>query len=261
MQELPVSPPPYPTERTAIVTGAASARGIGKDLSHRLSEAGWHLGLIDIAPWTPDTTAALRAVARGRLSFASADIASAEDVERAAQQFEAELPPVLAVVNVAGISDPTPFLQTSLERWERVIRVNLTGSFLVTQRFLPGMVDRGVGRVVSLSSTAAQSGGGTYSAAAYSASKAGIEGMTRAVALEVAAKGVTVNAVSPAIIDTDIMGGRIDEDRLSYFTSRLPVGRLGRAEEVSALIEFLIGPTAGYITGATYNINGGARIG
>lgn len=251
----------YPAAKTAIVTGAASARGIGRDVARRLAKAGWHLGLIDRDDIVHgDIVSDVGHGASDCISVARADITSAEDLERAAHQFEA-LPPILAVINVAGISDPTPFLQTSPERWERVLRINMTGTFLVTRCFLPGMVERGVGRIVSLSSTAAQSGGGTYSAAAYAASKAGIEGMTRALAVEVAASGVTVNAIAPAIIDTDIMGGRIEEDRLTYFTSRLPVGRLGRVDEVSALIEFLIGPEAGYITGATYNINGGARIG
>ncbi|MCB8878047.1 SDR family NAD(P)-dependent oxidoreductase [Acidisoma silvae] len=251
----------YPIERTAIVTGAASARGIGRDLARRLLKAGWHVGAVDLdATDTSDITIDIDDAAL-RLSTARADISKEEDVEEAARHFERNLPPVLAVVNVAGISDPTPFLQTSLDRWERVLRVNLTGTFLMTRRFVPGMIERGVGRIVSLSSTAAQSGGGTYSAAAYGASKAGIEGMTRALAIEIASTGVTANAIAPAIIDTDIMGGRIDEERLPYFTSRLPVGRLGRVDEVSALIEFLIGPDAGYITGATYNINGGARIG
>lgn len=257
-----MTPTPYPADRTAIVTGSGSERGIGRDLAIRLGGAGWHLGLIDLQGGPLEELARdLRSRSGGRVVVAEADIADPAAIERAAGLFEAALPPVLAVVNIAGVSDPTPFVDTSLDRWERVLRVNLTGTFVVTRRFVPGMIARGVGRVVSLSSTAAQSGGGTYSAAAYAASKAGIEGMTRALAVEVAATGVTANAIAPAIIDTDIMGGRIDETRLDYFTSRLPVKRLGRAGEVSALVEFLIGPDAGYITGATYNVNGGARIG
>jgi NAD(P)-dependent dehydrogenase (short-subunit alcohol dehydrogenase family) len=129
------------------------------------------------------------------------------------------------------------------------------------KRFVPGMVERGLGRVVNMSSTAAQTGGGTYSATAYAASKAAVEGLTHGAALELAASGVTVNVVSPAVIDTDIMGGTITEERRPAFTAGLPVGRLGTTDEVASLIEYLIGPDAGYITGATYSINGGARIG
>jgi NAD(P)-dependent dehydrogenase (short-subunit alcohol dehydrogenase family) len=252
----------YPTDKTAIITGAGSPRGIGRDLAIRLAGKGWHLGLID-----RDVSIAIELAEMLRRDHgikavaAQTDIADAEAVDRAGSLFEAELPPVVAVVNIAGISDPTPFMQTDVVRWSRVLQVNATGTFNVTKRFIDGMVERGVGRVVSLSSTAAQSGGGTFSTAAYAASKAAIEGMTRGLALEIAKTGVTVNAIAPAIIDTDIMGGTITEDRLDYFTSRLPVGRLGRVDEVSALIEFLIGPDAGYITGTTVNINGGARIG
>ncbi|MHA6690732.1 SDR family NAD(P)-dependent oxidoreductase [Devosia sp. A449] len=253
---------PYPTEKTAIITGAGSPRGIGQDLARRLGSKGWNLGLIDrdivLATELAQTLQrehGIKAVA------AEADISDAAAVDRAGTLFEQSLPPVVAVVNIAGISDPTPFMDTDLARWERVLKINATGTFLVTKRFVAGMVERGVGRIVSLSSTAAQSGGGTFSTASYAASKAAIEGMTRGLALEIAKTGVTANAIAPAIIDTDIMGGTITPDRLDYFTSRLPVGRLGRADEVSALIEFLIGPDAGYITGATLNINGGARIG
>jgi len=168
---------------------------------------------------------------------------------------------VLALINVAGIGDPTKFLDTDLDRWNRVIGVNATGTFVVMKRFAPGMVARGVGRIVNLSSTAAQTGGGTYSATAYAASKAAIEGLTHGVALELAPTGVTVNVVSPAVIDTEIMGGRITDERKPAFVTGLPVGRLGTTGEVAALIEFLVGRDAGYITGAHYNINGGARIG
>lgn len=252
----------YPAEKTAIITGAGSPRGIGRDLAIRLAGKGWHLGLVDRDVALATELAETFRQEHGIKAVAiETDISDPAAVDHAGSIFEAELPPVLAVVNIAGISDPTPFMQTDVTRWERVLKINATGTFNVTKRFVAGMVERKIGRIVSLSSTAAQSGGGTFSAAAYAASKAAIEGMTRGLALEIANTGVTANAIAPAIIDTDIMGGTITPDRLDYFTSRLPVGRLGRVDEVSALIEFLIGPDAGYITGATLNINGGARIG
>ncbi|MBX3567084.1 MAG: SDR family oxidoreductase [Rhizobiaceae bacterium] len=247
---------------TAVVTGAASERGIGRTVATRLAAGGWNLGLIDRDGEAVRSLASELSDRHGvRISAAATSIADEAGVDEAGRRFEAELPAMTAVINIAGISDPTPFTQTSVERWNNVLNINATGTFIVTRRFLPGMLERRYGRIVSLSSTAAQSGGGTYSAAAYAAAKCAIEGMTRGLAIEVAGRGVTANAIAPAIIDTDIMGGRITEDRMDYFTSRLPVGRLGKVSEVAALIEFLIGEEAGFITGATYNINGGARIG
>jgi NAD(P)-dependent dehydrogenase (short-subunit alcohol dehydrogenase family) len=253
----------YPLERTAVVTGAGSPRGIGFAVARRLSTAGWNVGLIDrdSSELKARSDELAEAAGSGRVVGHPADVTDPSQIDAAAAAIEGALPPVLALVNVAGISDPTKFLDTDLARWQRVIGVNLTGTFLAMRRFVPGMVDRGAGRVVNLSSTAAQTGGGTYSATAYAASKAGIEGLTHGAALELAPTGVTVNVVSPAVIDTEIMGGRITDERRPAFVAGLPVGRLGTTDEVAALIEFLIGPDAGYITGAHYNINGGARIG
>lgn len=251
----------YPVDRTAVVTGAGSPRGIGFAVAQRLARAGWNLALFD----RDETELKARATeldANGaRIVARTIDVTDPEQIDAAAIAVERDLPPVVALVNVAGISDPTKFLDTDLARWNRVLGVNTTGTFLVMKRFAPGMVERGVGRIVNLSSTAAQTGGGTYSATAYAASKAAIEGLTHGAALELAPTGVTVNVVSPAVIDTDIMGGQITDDRKPAFVAGLPVGRIGSPHEVAALIEFLIGPDAGYITGATYNINGGARIG
>jgi NAD(P)-dependent dehydrogenase (short-subunit alcohol dehydrogenase family) len=182
-------------------------------------------------------------------------------VDAAITEVETALPAVQALVNIAGISSPVPFLALDLETWERVLRVNATGTFVVTRRVMPGLVERKYGRVVNLGSTAMQNGGGTYSKSSYAASKGAVEAFSRSVALEMAPHGVTVNVVAPATIDTDIMGGRITDDRAGQFLSQLPVGRLGTTREVAALIDFLIGEEAGYITGATYNINGGIRIG
>lgn len=247
---------------TVIVTGAGSERGIGRTSARRLARDGWSVGIIDL-----DGDAARRVASELTSEFGvravgvAADVSSESDVDTAVAEIESTLLPVEALVNAAGISSPVPFLETDLTLWERVLRINATGTFLVTKRVMPGLIERGYGRVVSIGSTAAQNGGGTYSKSAYAAAKGAIESFSRAVALEMAPHGVTVNVVAPATIDTDIMGGRITDDRKPTFLAQLPVGRLGTTDEVAALIEFLIGSDAGYITGATYNINGGIRIG
>jgi len=122
------------------------------------------------------------------------------------------------------------------------------------------MVAGGVGRVVSVSSISAQRGGGTYSTVAYSAAKAAIVGFTRALARELGPHGITVNCVAPGPVDTDIMGGPLTEAAKARMTQGMPVGRVGTADEVGALMAFLLGPDAGYITAATYDINGGLQV-
>ncbi|MEU4052155.1 SDR family NAD(P)-dependent oxidoreductase [Streptomyces olivaceus] len=247
--------------RTAVITGAASERGIGRALAARLAGAGWHLGLLDIDPEVEKTAARIGAEHAVEVVGAVADIADPASVDAAVTAFEDRLPPVTGLVNSAGISSPVSFLDTDLATWERVMRTNATGTFVVSRRIVPGMAERGHGRVVSLGSTAMQNGGGTYSKATYAASKGAVEAFSRGLALEVAPSGVTVNVVAPATIDTDIMGGRITDDRKPAFLAQLPVGRLGTTRDVAALVEFLLGDDAGYITGATYNLNGGLRIG
>jgi NAD(P)-dependent dehydrogenase (short-subunit alcohol dehydrogenase family) len=254
--------PKQASHGTVVITGAGSRRGIGAETASRLAASGWNLGLIDLdEPSVKELAEQLSAKFGVQAAGAGCDIAHESDVDAAYARFEADLPPVQAVVNIAGISSPKPFLELDLETWERVLKVNATGTFLVTKRAMPGMVERGYGRVVNLGSTAMQNGGGTFSKSSYAASKGAVEAFSRAVALETAKHGVTVNVIAPAIIDTDIMGGPITEERRPAFLSQLPVGRLGTTSEVAALIEFLIGEEAGYITGSTYNINGGLRIG
>src|SRR5690606_39219649 len=128
-------------------------------------------------------------------------------------------------------------------------------------RVLPVMLEQGLGRIVAISSTAAQDGGGNFSTSAYAASKAGVEGLLRGLAKETAGTGVTTAVISPANIDTDIMGGPLEGVRREQFVARTPVGRLGTVEEVGALVSWLVGPHVGFTTGATYNLNGGMRVG
>lgn len=251
----------FPAERTVVVTGAGSERGIGRAVALRQARAGWAIAALDIDQAAAERTAQ---EVRARFGVAAlgvrADIADRNSVDEAATRVEAELPAVVGVANIAGVSSPVPFLELSTNEWDRVFDVNIRGQFFVTQRFLHGMVDRRIGRVVSVSSASAQRGGGVYSKVPYSAAKAAVLGMTRALAREVGKDGVTVNAVSPGPIDTDIMGGALSEERKADMIADLVVDRVGSVDDVAAVIEFLLGPDSGYITGATYNVNGGLII-
>lgn len=253
-----------PPDRTAVVTGAGSPRGIGRATAARLIRDGWSVALLDI-----DGAAARQAandLTNAALSSAvqvlgiEVDISDSSSVDTAISRVEGNMPPVVALANIAGISSPTPFLEVTTEEWDRVLAVNLRGTMLTSQRLLQGMIDRHLGRIVNVSSVSAQRGGGTYSKVAYSASKAGIIGLTRALAREVGEHGVTVNVVSPGPVDTDIMGGTLTEERKAELSADLLVGRVGTVDEIAALLVFLMGEDAGYITAATYDINGGLQV-
>lgn len=251
----------FPAERTVVVTGAGSQRGIGRAVALRLARAGWAIAALDIDETAAEQTAREVSERFGvKAVGVRCDIADEASVAAAGDRIEAELPPVIGVANVAGISSPVPFLDLTTAEWDRVFDVNIRGQFFVTRRFLRRMVDLGVGRIVSVSSASAQRGGGTYSKVPYSASKAAVLGMTRALAREVGKDGVTVNAVSPGPIDTDIMGGTLTDERKSELVADLVVDRVGTVDDVAAVIEFLLSEDAGYITGATYNVNGGLIV-
>lgn len=251
----------FPTDRTAVLTGAASARGIGRATADRLASEGWAIAILDIDGGAAEEAAADITGRHGvRALGVVADVSGEASVDAAISRVEAELPPIVALANLAGISSPTEFMQETKEAWERVFAVNMTGTFLVTQRVLRGMIERKLGRVVSVSSISAQRGGGTYSKVAYSASKAGIIGFTRALAREMGEHGITVNCVAPGPVDTDIMGGTLTEERKREMARDILVRRVGTVGDIAALIAFLLGPDAGYITAATYDINGGLQV-
>ena len=252
---------PFPAERTAVITGAASPRGIGRATAERLARDGWSIAILDL-----DGEAAKRTAAEigGDRSVASlgvtADVVDPDSVEAAIAQIEANLPPIIGLANVAGVSSPVDFLDLTIAEWDRVFDINMRGTFLVTRRVVPGMIAAGVGRIVSVSSVSAQRGGGTYSKVPYSASKAALIGFSRALARELGPHGITVNCVAPGPIDTDIMGGTLTQERKAELGAASMVGRVGTVAEVAALMAFLLGEDAGYITAATYDINGGLQI-
>ncbi|MHA6623388.1 SDR family NAD(P)-dependent oxidoreductase [Pseudonocardia sp. DLS-67] len=247
--------------RTAVLTGAASRRGIGRAAADRLAGEGWAIAVLDVDADEARAAAAEIGANRGVPALGvGVDVSDQGAVDAAIAEVEAALPPIVGLTNLAGIASPVPFMNETVEGWDRVFAINMRGTFIVTQRVLRGMIERKRGRVVSVSSVSAQRGGGTYSKVAYSASKAAIIGFTRALAREVGEHGITVNAVAPGPIDTDIMGGLLTDERKAAMSADTLLGRVGTREEVAALIAFLLGDDAGWITAATYDINGGLQV-
>ncbi|MEU1005889.1 SDR family NAD(P)-dependent oxidoreductase [Streptomyces tibetensis] len=247
--------------RTALVTGAGSRRGIGRATAHALAADGYAVAVLDLDKEAAEEAARDVAARHGVQTLAlAADVTDADAVDAAVAQAEAALPPIGALVNNAGITSPVPFLEVSPAEWDRIFDVNVRGGFLVTQRVAAGMAERGFGRIVFLSSVSAERGGGVFGGVAYSAAKAGLLGFARALARELGPSGVTVNCVAPGLIDTDITQGKLDEARKAAMVADIPVRRIGGVDDVADVIAFLTRPGSGYVTGATYDVNGGSHI-
>jgi NAD(P)-dependent dehydrogenase (short-subunit alcohol dehydrogenase family) len=187
----------------------------------------------------------------------AADVSDEVQVRSAIDELENALPPIAALANIAGISSPTPYLELTSEEWRRVIDINLNGVHYVTRRVAESMVRHRYGRIVSISSVSAQRGGGTYSKTPYSVAKAGVIGLTRSLARELGPYGITVNAIAPGPIDTDIMGGPLTEERKAGLIGDLVVEHLGVPDDVASAIAFLMTEEARYISGQTLNVDGG----
>jgi NAD(P)-dependent dehydrogenase (short-subunit alcohol dehydrogenase family) len=249
------------SDKTVVVTGAGSKRGIGRATAHTLAAAGWNVAILDLDEASAKDAAHEVADRNGVQAVGvGCDITDEASVDSALAALDGALPPVGAVVNNAGITSPTPFLEVSGEEWDRIFAVNVRGAFNVTRRLAPGMAERGFGRIVFLSSVSAERGGGVFGGVAYSAAKAAELGFTRALARELGPHGITVNAVAPGLIDTDITGGALEGERKQELVAGIPVGRNGNVADVADLITYLCREETGYITGVTYDVNGGSHI-
>lgn len=251
----------FPQNRTVVVTGAASDRGIGRVTADKLAAQGWNVAILDLAE---DSSARVAAELTAKYGVEAVgigvDVSDQGSVNAAIDRVEAALPQIVGLANIAGISSPTPFLDETAEGWNRVLAVNLTGTFFVTQRVARTMVRNNLGRIVSVSSVSYQRGGGTFSKSAYSASKAGVVGLMRAVARELGRDGITANSISPGPVDTDIMGGTLTEERKAEMSKDTLIGRVGTPADMAALMAFLLSEDAGNITGACYDANGGLHL-
>jgi 2-hydroxycyclohexanecarboxyl-CoA dehydrogenase len=226
-----------------------------------MARDGWAVAILDRSG---DQAAAAAAAIAKRYGVPAlgleTDVTDEARVDAAVSRVERELPPLRALFNIAGVTSPTRFMQTTLEEWERLMRINATGTYIVTKRAARQMLEAGIGRIVNMSSVSAIRGGGVFGGVPYSAAKAAILGFTRALAREFGPRGVTVNAVAPGVVSTDIREGLTTPEREASLGADVPLGRQGTAEEVAALFAFLASDDAAYITGATYDINGGSHI-
>ncbi|ATG56325.1 short-chain dehydrogenase [Brachybacterium ginsengisoli] len=252
---------PPSQHRTAVVTGGAGHRSIGRATATRFAREGWAVAILDIDGEGARTLASELAAEHGIAAEGYAlDVTDSAAVDAVAARIaESDLPPVGALANIAGIPSPVPFLEVTDELWDRILAVNLSGSFYTCRAFLPAMLEGGYGRIVNMSSVSAQQGGGVFSKTPYSAAKAGVLGLTRSLAREMAPEGITVNAVSPGAADTTIRGNTSAESEAALSAS-IPMGRQASADEIAALVLWLSSEDAGYITGTTQAINGGAYI-
>jgi acetoacetyl-CoA reductase len=238
--------------KVAIVTGGT--RGIGAAIARGLTAAGHTVA----ATYHGNDEAAARFREATGIAVYKWDVADPVQSEAGVGTVEAELGPVEVLVNNAGITRDGMFHRMGFDQWSAVIRTNLDSMFTMTRPVINGMRDRGGGRIVNISSINGQKG--QMGQANYSASKAGIIGFTRALAQESARKGITVNCVCPGYVDTDMVAG-MSEKVLEAIVAQIPVGRLGKAEEIASLVVYLASDEAAFINGAVLSANGAQYLG
>jgi acetoacetyl-CoA reductase len=237
--------------RVAVVTGGT--RGIGEAISLALKEA----GITVAANYAGNDEKAAAFTERTGIKAYKWDVGDFDACAAGVAQVEAELGPVDIVVNNAGITRDGTILKMTREMWEDVIRINLGGCFNMAHAVFPGMRTRKWGRIVNISSINGQAG--QYGQVNYAAAKSGIHGFTKALAQEGARFGVTVNAIAPGYIDTDMVAA-VPADVLEKIVAKIPVGRLGQAHEIARSVAFLCAEEGGFVTGSTLSINGGQHM-
>jgi len=237
--------------RVAIVTGGT--RGIGEAISVGLKNAGYKVA----ANYAGNDERAKAFSERTGIAVYKWDVADFDACQAGVKKVEADLGPVDVIVNNAGITRDGTMKKMARNGWDDVLDTNLGGCFNMCKAAWDGMLERGFGRVVNIGSINGQAG--QYGQVNYAAAKSGIHGFTKALAQEGAAKGITVNAIAPGYIDTDMVAS-VPAIVLEMIVARIPVGRLGKAEEIARGVSFLVADDAGFVTGSTMSINGGQHM-
>ena len=233
------------SSRVALVSGGAS--GIGAAVARRLTAEGARVATLD-----------LNAEASDGLLAVAGDVSRSADVDAAVERVERELGPIDVLVCAAGIPGQSlPSLEIPDDEWRRVLAINTDGVFYCNRAAARGMTERGYGRIVNVASMAGKEG--NPMAAAYSASKAAVIALTKAIGKDLARTGVLVNCIAPAVVETPILDG-LTQAHIDYMVERIPMGRMGTADEVAALVCWLASEECSFSTGATYDISGGRAV-
>jgi 3-oxoacyl-[acyl-carrier protein] reductase len=242
-------------DRVALVTGGA--RGIGKAIAMRLAQAGAKVAIVDLTDSGADTAREIEQATGKATTFVKADVSKEADTRAAVAAVEQALGPVDILVNNAGITRDGLLLVMGEGDWDAVLAVNLKGAFLMSKAVLRGMIKRRRGSIVSISSVVGRRGNAGQ--ANYSAAKAGLIGLTKSLAREVASRNVRVNAVAPGYIETE-MTAALPEAARTALINQIPLGRIGTPETVAEAVAFLAGDSASFITGAVLAVDGGLGI-
>jgi acetoacetyl-CoA reductase len=237
--------------RVALVTGGT--RGIGEAICRALKDAGFNV----VATYAGNEEAAQKFTADSGIQAYKFDVGDYEACQAAVKNIESDMGPVEVLINNAGITRDGTMHKMTFEQWNQVIQTNLTSCFNMCHAVLDGMRERGFGRIVNIGSINGQAG--QYGQVNYAAAKSGIHGFTKALAQEGATKGITVNAIAPGYIATEMVRA-VPENVLEKIVARIPVGRLGEASEIARGVVFLTADDAGFITGSTLSINGGQHM-
>ncbi|HUV21783.1 MAG: acetoacetyl-CoA reductase [Gammaproteobacteria bacterium] len=237
--------------RVALVTGGT--RGIGEAISLALKDAGYNV----VATYAGNEEAANKFTADSGIPTYRFDVGDYEACQAAVQNIESDVGAIEVLINNAGITRDGTMHKMTFEQWNQVIQTNLTSCFNMCHAVLNGMRERNFGRIVNIGSINGQAG--QYGQVNYAAAKSGIHGFTKALAQEGAAKGITVNAIAPGYIATEMVRA-VPENVLEKIVARIPVGRLGEASEIARGVMFLVADDAGFVTGSTLSINGGQHM-
>jgi len=252
----------FPEERAAVVTGVGAPSGIGRRIARRLLEDGFDVAVGDIQF---DNVDSFVEEVRGefpkrKIVGLHLDVADEASVIAAFEKVDTELPQLVALVNPAGIACPETLLDISVADFDKVFAVNCRGTFLMMRHAFARMNQHGIGRIVNFSSITAFDGGGTFSKGIYAGAKAGIIGLTRGGAREFGPSGVTVNVIAPGPIDTEIMGGKLTDDRKATMSSNIPLQRVGQPEEIASVCSFLVSEDSSFVNGTVLNADGGKHM-
>ena len=244
-------------DRTAAISGAASARGIGLATARLFAAHGARVAILDIDEAAARDAAA--ALGEGHLGI-GCDVTKTASCQAAADAVIARFGGVDVLVNNAGVTQPVKTLEIDEASWDRIQDVNCKGVLFLSQAFLPHMRARRRGSIACMSSVSAQRGGGIFGGPHYSAAKAGVLGLAKAMAREFGPDGIRVNCVAPGLIQTDITGDTLTPEMKAEIAAGIPLGRLGEAGDVAGIYLFLASDLSAYVTGAVIDVNGGMLI-